>query len=322
MDYDIQQRYMPFCTRRCRRGLGFYPYGTPNATLSTPFTPSGMLLKAVLIVGARALQGANSKPQNAPGGPSVPNGNQGWGHLNMAGSLPLAGFTDPRVHLQLLDRGEFSFPGQAVAASGIVATGTGPISIVLTYYDYPADSNAGQALVNDLDLFVYVDDWEYIGNNDENAANPVVDSVNTVERVLLTSPPAGASLHIVVVASNLPSLIFDSTTPQRWAVAVVGHFTGNLQSELNPFWAKWQGRPTSSPTSAAITISVPGPAASTTSFTTLTHATFPATAHPAHQNQHPQGSDKVEPAAALVDAAPLCRSAAEGSVKVLSPSSR
>jgi hypothetical protein len=43
----------------------------------------------------------------------------------MAGSLPLVGFTDPRVGLQLLDRGEFAFQGTNVSVGGVYATGTG-----------------------------------------------------------------------------------------------------------------------------------------------------------------------------------------------------
>jgi hypothetical protein len=43
----------------------------------------------------------------------------------MAGSLPLVGFTDPRVRLQLADRGQFTSPGANVTADGIFATGTG-----------------------------------------------------------------------------------------------------------------------------------------------------------------------------------------------------
>ncbi|EFJ50793.1 hypothetical protein VOLCADRAFT_88676 [Volvox carteri f. nagariensis] len=263
---------------------GFYPAGSNTSNLTTPFAPSGMLLKALMIAGAKNLEGSLAMAKAALLGPA-PDGVQGWGRLSMAGSLPLEGFTDPRVRLQLLDRGEFSQTGQSVAASGLSATGTGPISIVLTYYDYPADTNAFIALVNNLDLLVYVNGQAYLGNNDQDAANPVADSVNTVERVLLKSPPAGASVRVMVVASNLPSLIFDPTTPQRWAVAVVGHFTGNLQSELNPFWAKWRGKAavplTFLPIATILAAIASGPNVdrfnppSTTTITTHTTATGP-----------------------------------------------
>jgi hypothetical protein len=69
-------------------------------------------------------QGSLAKAKGALLGPS-PDGYQGWGRVNMAGSLPLVGFTDPRVKLQLLDRGQFTNPGQSVSVDGIYATGRG-----------------------------------------------------------------------------------------------------------------------------------------------------------------------------------------------------
>ncbi|GLI64306.1 hypothetical protein VaNZ11_007533 [Volvox africanus] len=225
---------------------GFYPSATNQTVLSTAFTPSGMLLKALIIAGAKSLEGGVARATGELMGPP-PDGYQGWGRLSMSGSLPLEGFTDPRVRLQVLDRGQFSLPGQSVTVSGLVATGTGPISIVLAYYDYPADFNADKALVNNLNLIVSVDGRNYTGNNDENNAMPVKDSLNTVEKVLLKTLPPGANVSVVVEAPSLPSLILDPTTPQRWAVAVVGHFSGYLESELNPFWAKWANRIPPSP---------------------------------------------------------------------------
>ncbi|GIM06163.1 hypothetical protein Vretimale_10562, partial [Volvox reticuliferus] len=225
---------------------GFYPFATNKTMFSTPFTPSGMLLKALIIVGAKSLQGGVAMATGELMGPP-PDGYQGWGRLSMSDSLPLEGFTDPRVRLQVLDRGNFSLSGQNITVSGLVATGTGPISIVLAYYDYPADVNALTSLYNNLNLIVKVNGRNYYGNNDENRVQPVADSVNTVEKVLLKSPQPGANISIVVEAPSLPSLILDPTTPQRWAVAVVGHFSGYLESQLNPFWAKWGNKMPPSP---------------------------------------------------------------------------
>jgi hypothetical protein len=49
-----------------------------------------------------------------------------------------------------------------------------PITIVLAYYDYPADVNAFYALVNNLDLAVTITfpngtTRSYLGNNDEDS---------------------------------------------------------------------------------------------------------------------------------------------------------
>ncbi|GIL56404.1 hypothetical protein Vafri_11768 [Volvox africanus] len=216
---------------------GFYPTGAPTDPESAPFTPSGMLLKALIIAGAESLEGGWAFNGGVQMGPA-PDSYQGWGRMNLASSLPLSGFTDPRVRLQLVDHGEFMTPGQYITLGGLTATGTGPITIALTYYDYPADPNALTALVNDLDLEVFANDVVYLGNNPENAVYPNPDGSNTVERVRLSSLPAGSELEIRVSAVFLPSLGLEPNTPQRWAVAVVGHFEGLLRSELNPAWLR------------------------------------------------------------------------------------
>ena len=70
---------------------------------------------------------------------------------------------------------------------------------------------------------------------------PAPDRLNTVERVYITSPSPGAALTITVTAHSLPSRLLsgpDALLPQRWAVAVVGHFSGTLASELNPAYVR------------------------------------------------------------------------------------
>ncbi|GLC47009.1 hypothetical protein PLESTM_002008300 [Pleodorina starrii] len=158
-------------------------------------------------------------------------------------SLPLAGFTDPRVRLQLLDRGEFRAAGQSVNLTGLTATGSGPVTAVAAYYDYPADPNDLTALVNNLNLELWAGEVAYLGNNPEDAADPAPDGANSLERVRLSSPPAGTDLRIVVRAPSLPSLALDPATPQRWTLAAVGHFEGVLRSELNPAWANVDALP-------------------------------------------------------------------------------
>ncbi len=71
------------------------------------------------------------------------------------------------------------------------------------------------------------------------AASPVADRLNTVERVRLSgaSVPAGAALSVRVTCTRMRSSLLgssDGRLPQRWAVAVIGHFSGTLASRLNP----------------------------------------------------------------------------------------
>ena len=73
------------------------------------------------------------------------------------------------------------------------------------------------------------------------AVRPAPDRVNNVERVYITHPSPGAALTITVTAHSLPSRLLsgpDALLPQRWAVAVVGHFSGTLASELNPAYVR------------------------------------------------------------------------------------
>ncbi|PNW83456.1 hypothetical protein CHLRE_05g242750v5 [Chlamydomonas reinhardtii] len=226
---------------------GFYPTGSPADAAAAPFTPSGMLLKAALIAGAKSLQGGLAMALGIPMGPP-PDAYQGWGRLSLPDTLPLPGLTPAGFSLQVADRGQFTASGQQAALTGITATGKGPISIVLTWYDYPADVNSPTQLVNDLDLTVGLGGGRdgsppqsLMGNNPEGALRPAPDRVNNVERVYITHPSPGAALTITVTAHSLPSRLLsgpDALLPQRWAVAVVGHFSGTLASELNPAYVR------------------------------------------------------------------------------------
>eukprot|EP00198_Chlamydomonas_reinhardtii_P011395 XP_001700732.1 predicted protein [Chlamydomonas reinhardtii] len=226
---------------------GFYPTGSPADAAAAPFTPSGMLLKAAIIAGAKSLMGGLAMALGIPMGPP-PDAYQGWGRLSLPDTLPLPGLTPAGFSLQVADRGQFTASGQQAALTGITATGKGPISIVLTWYDYPADVNSAAQLVNDLDLTVGLGGGRdgsppqsLMGNNPEGALLPAPDRLNTVERVYITSPSPGAALTITVTAHSLPSRLLsgpDALLPQRWAVAVVGHFSGTLASELNPAYVR------------------------------------------------------------------------------------
>ncbi|KAG2448184.1 hypothetical protein HYH02_006769 [Chlamydomonas schloesseri] len=234
---------------------GYYPGGWPDTEDAAPFKPSGILVKALVIAGAKSMRGgwALQVAQLLSTGPDP---YQGWGRMDLlttlplrpppdspaAGSLAATGSSDDRVRLQLADDGSFTETGQEELLSGLTATGTGPISIVLVWYDYPANENTDGYIVNDLDLLVTVTEaggtarrvW---GNNAEDAAGMAPDRLNTVERVLLAAPPAGAQLSIRVRAANLPSRLLsgpDAALPQRWAVVALGHLAGTLESRLNP----------------------------------------------------------------------------------------
>ncbi len=63
------------------------------------------------------------------------------------------------------------------------------------------------------------------------------DYYNTVKRVELTNLKAADLLSFVVKGTSIQHTMItspDALLPQRWAVAVVGHFTGTLQTQYNP----------------------------------------------------------------------------------------
>ncbi|GLI70910.1 hypothetical protein VaNZ11_015937 [Volvox africanus] len=239
---------------------GFYPSGDPKDSLSAPFTPSGMLLKGLIIAGAKSLEGGVAMMKVGPMG-SAPDGFQGWGRMSLSGALPLPGFTDPDFRLQVADWGSFSATGESAVLDGLNATGTGAVKVVLVYYDFPGETMTSGALVNNLDLLVEVEPGGrlVLGNQPENATKPRPDSINPVERVLLTAPAAGSGIRIIVNATSLPSSLIDQATTQRWAVAVVGHFEGTLRSPLNPAWAVQRGMAPQRPNSPPQQPDVPPP---------------------------------------------------------------
>ncbi|KAG2492076.1 hypothetical protein HYH03_009572 [Edaphochlamys debaryana] len=221
---------------------GYYPTGAPNSTRSAPFTPSGMLLKAAVIAGAESLEGGFARGPGILMGPS-PDGYQGWGRLDLSGALPLPGLTPANFSLQVVDWGNIS-TGDRIVIKGLRATGTGPIIAVLVWHDYPGALMADSALVNDLDL-------GYLVNQPDSAPYQQTrrDSVNNVERAELRGLRAGDNVSLVVFGAAVNHALLtatgtgrsDTALPQRWALAVAGHFTGTLRSPLNPAYVRPQG---------------------------------------------------------------------------------
>ncbi|KAG2483735.1 hypothetical protein HYH03_017390 [Edaphochlamys debaryana] len=222
---------------------GFYPAGS-RGPLSANCTPSGMLLKAAAIAGATSLQGQLARSVGRLMGPS-PDGLQGWGRLSLAGSLPLPGLAAEGVALQVADGGSIR-DGETISITGLRSTG-GPLTAVLVWYDYPAETFTARQLVNDLDFY-----YSLNGNTTKlfTLADPLQpsypDSVNTVERIQLNlNPGDNVTFHIHAYAINSALITGDpdAALPQRWAVAVVGRFTGALRTLLNPAFVQPQRLP-------------------------------------------------------------------------------
>ncbi|GLC65706.1 hypothetical protein PLESTF_000331300 [Pleodorina starrii] len=215
---------------------GYYPQGWPTAPGSVRFNPSGMLLKATAIVGARSLEGGMAKATYQPMGPP-PNGHQGWGRLDLSRTLPLPGSTPAVIRFQVVDWGTIT-TSQTFLLTGLRATGGGSVTAALVWHDYPGDPAAVQLLVNDLDLF-------YMINGDPTWRQNRPDSVNNVERLELSGLAPGDRITLVVHGSNIRHTQLgdsspDAARPQYWALAVAGYFRGLLRSPLNPAFMRPQ----------------------------------------------------------------------------------
>lgn len=106
--------------------------------------------------------------------------------MDLSHALPLAAPpsspSQPRARLQVADWVP-AVEGQTDTYLGLRATGAGRVVVTLVWYDFPADSMAELALVNDLDLAVSVALPD--GNAWQLWPNGVYwpDRYNTVERV-------------------------------------------------------------------------------------------------------------------------------------------
>ncbi|GIL44358.1 hypothetical protein Vafri_1861 [Volvox africanus] len=211
---------------------GFYPSGLKGDNLSVSFEPSGMLLKAAAIAGARSLAGGYALSSGRIMG-AAPDGFQGWGRFDLSGALPLPGLTNVNYKLQVADYGVINH-GEMIFLRGLKATGTGPVYATLVWYDYPASGSSIKDLYNDLDFGYQINQRNV---NITSYLQTRTDNVNTVERIELTNLIANDLITFVVHGRDIRHRLLttaDAQLPQRWAVAVVGHFSGVLRSQYNP----------------------------------------------------------------------------------------
>ncbi|MFD4444810.1 S8 family serine peptidase [Nocardia sp. NPDC058519] len=165
-------------------------------------TPSGALLKAAVIAGARRL------PDTAPAGTSADN-HQGFGCVDVAAVVaPTAPST------LLVSQGKKVSTGQLRTLEIDVTSAAVPLRIVLAYSDFP-----GETLVNNLNLVVRGPDGAPRVGNAGEGAGLTMDSTNNVEVVEVGTPAVG-KWTIDVIGSNVPQ------GPQPYALAILGAAAG------------------------------------------------------------------------------------------------
>ena len=161
---------------------GFYPTGA--AVAANARTPSGALMKAVLINGSVDMTGIAGYPSDQ----------EGWGRLLLDNSLYFPGdtsrlYVDDVRNVNGLSTGQNRVFGFQVTGDSV------PLRVTLVWTDYPATVGANPAAVNDLDLIVTDPGGVmYRGNvfsEGQSIAGGFADPLNNTEQVHRLSPTAG-----------------------------------------------------------------------------------------------------------------------------------
>jgi subtilisin-like proprotein convertase family protein len=203
---------------------GFYPTGQKVAANAIA-SPSGALIKAILISGASTLTGT--------GAGTLPSQSQGWGRVHLDNSLFFNGDSS-RLYIHDAPTG-LQTGGQDTHTLSVTAGQ--PLTIALAWTDAAASIGANPALVNSLRLEVVApngDVWTQKmpagfsvsnPNPTQSTATTNYDTRNNVHRIGFPTPAAG-NYQVRVRGINVP------TGPQKYALAATGNFQVGGSSEF------------------------------------------------------------------------------------------
>jgi hypothetical protein len=163
---------------------GFYPSGAANAP--DAFSPSGALVKAVVVNAGTDMTGVTGYPSLR----------EGWGRPIADDALFFTGDARGLVVRQALNNGPEALSTGRYALNRITVTAGGePLKVTLSYHDAPGAVDTTFAPVNQLALRVVGPDGStYLGNNFAAGVSLVggsVDLVNNTQQVILPAPAAG-----------------------------------------------------------------------------------------------------------------------------------
>jgi hypothetical protein len=178
---------------------GFWPTGVADS--NDAFTPTGTLLKAILLDSAIDMSGVDDYPNDL----------EGWGRVVLDRSLYFSG--DPRL-TWLADvpffKG-FTATGESQTHFIHVTGGGAPLEMCLVFTDKAGAVNSSAPVVNDLDLEALAPDGTvYLGNvfdvdAEESIPGGSFDPLNNVERIRLKAPPTGwwvVTVHATNIATS------------------------------------------------------------------------------------------------------------------------
>ena len=158
--------------------------------------PSPAMGKALLVNGAIDITAA-----------PVPDSVQGWGRVNLPGSLGLDRFRFLLDQTELLEDS-----GELWTRSIGVPDPDQPLRVTVVWTDPPGPTGTGRALVNDLDLEVESDGVTYLGNVFSNGASTsggTADTLNNVENVFLPAPGGAAEIRVRATSLGGDALLGD-----------------------------------------------------------------------------------------------------------------
>jgi hypothetical protein len=225
---------------------GWYPAGEKNPV--NAFEPSSALIRATLINGAVEIDGSGAYLNSN----SYPNGDQGWGRLDLNNSLYFKGDVK---RMWVVDNNRGVATGENSKYQIQVSDNAQPLKFTLAWTDYPGSPDVTVQLVNDLNLEVTDPNGNvYFGNvfTSHNLGYSTIggapDDRNVEETVLLLPDnnkfPTG-TYTVEVIGYNVPDGEA-GTNAQPFALVVTGGLS-DLQLPIIPAqsWTQtnWEGGP-------------------------------------------------------------------------------
>ncbi len=172
---------------------GFYPTGV--ATPENALTPSGALLRAMIVNSAVDMAGIFGYPSNT----------EGWGRVLLDNTLYFPG-DQRKLLVQDVRNAAGLGTTETSTISVTVAGGSTPLNITMAFTHPPAAVNASDPVANNLDLEVVGPmGTAYRGNlfsAGQSLPGTTADDRNTVEQVMLTNPAPG-TYQITVRATEV-----------------------------------------------------------------------------------------------------------------------
>ncbi|GMH92511.1 hypothetical protein TrST_g7240 [Triparma strigata] len=237
---------------------GFYPTGTKVAANS--LSPSGALVKAVIINGAMPMAGSqNDDSAGTVVSVTEYDSNQNFGRVQLNKAMPLANnndiqmFVSDGVSLSQAQSEVFTFKIDTSSCT------SDDFRMTLVWTDPNASPSCSKCVVNDLDLLVQKSSTEstnYYPNTPNNYRKSR-DSVNNAERVRI-SVQNGETVTATVTARSIASGV-----KQKFAFVASGCI-GEEEDEV----VVGTNAPTASPTAAPTKSPTVSPTASPTPYTT------------------------------------------------------